>query len=36
LAATERAGWLGSSQQSVERRWALAIRALLDGLAPRA
>lgn len=35
LAATERAGWLGTSKQSVERRWALAIRALLDGLAPR-
>jgi AcrR family transcriptional regulator len=32
LAATERAGWLGRSKASVDRRWALAIRALLDGL----
>ncbi len=32
LAATEIAGWLGTSKASVERRWALAIRAMLDGL----
>lgn len=32
LAATERAGWLGRSQASVDRRWALAFRAVLDGL----
>lgn len=34
LAATEAAGWLGTSRASVERRWALAVRALLDGLVP--
>ncbi len=33
LAATERAGWLGRSQASVDRRWALAVRAMLDGFA---
>ncbi len=33
LAATERAGWLGSSKASVDRRWGLAVRAVLDGLA---
>ena len=33
LAATERAGWLGSSKASVDRRWDLAMRAVLDGLA---
>jgi AcrR family transcriptional regulator len=32
LAATERAGWLGRSKTSVDRRWALAIRAVLDGM----
>lgn len=32
LAATERAGWLGRSKASVNRRWDLAIRAVLDGL----
>jgi len=31
LAATEIAGWLGSSKASVERRWNLAIAAMLDG-----
>jgi AcrR family transcriptional regulator len=31
LAATELAGWLGSSNASVQRRWDLAIRAMLDG-----
>jgi AcrR family transcriptional regulator len=34
LAATELAGWLGSSRAARERRWRLAIDALLDGLAP--
>jgi len=34
LAATEIAGWLGTSKASVNRRWALAIRAVLDGLTP--
>jgi hypothetical protein len=32
LAATELAGWLGTSKTSVERRWALAVRSVLDGL----
>ncbi len=32
LAATELAGWLGTSRASVDRRWDLAIRAVLDGL----
>jgi len=32
LAATERAGWLGRSRASVDRRWDLAIRAVLEGL----
>jgi AcrR family transcriptional regulator len=36
LAATEMAGWLGTSKASVRRRWDLAIRAVLDGLHPRA
>ena len=35
LAATEHAGWLGRSKASVNRRWALAIEALLTGLAAR-
>ena len=34
LAATEIAGWLGTSKASVERRWTLAIHAVLDGLKP--
>jgi AcrR family transcriptional regulator len=34
LAATELAGWLGSSKASRERRWSLAVRALLGGLGP--
>src|SRR5262249_16561575 len=34
LAATEMAGWLGTSRASVDRRWTLAIRAVLDGLGP--
>lgn len=36
LAATEAAGWLGRTPASVERRWRLAIRAVLDGLRPGA
>jgi AcrR family transcriptional regulator len=35
LAATEMAGWLGTSRASVDRRWDLAVRAVLDGLAPQ-
>ena len=34
LAATEMAGWLGTSRASVDRRWDLAIHAFLDGLHP--
>ena len=34
LAATEMAGWLGTSRASVTRRWEVAIRAVLDGLGP--
>jgi AcrR family transcriptional regulator len=34
LAATEMAGWLGTSKASVDRRWRLAVRAVLDGLVP--
>lgn len=32
LCAQERAGWLGTSQASIDRRWDLAIGAVLDGL----
>ena len=32
LAGTETAGWLGTSKASVDRRWDLAIGAVLDGL----
>ncbi len=32
LAATQMAGWLGTSPASEKRRWDLAIRAVLDGL----
>ena len=35
LAAAEIAARLGSSRASVDRRWALGIRATLDGLRPR-
>jgi AcrR family transcriptional regulator len=35
LAATEIAGWLGTSKASVERRWQLSIEAILAGLSPR-
>jgi AcrR family transcriptional regulator len=34
LAAQETAGWLGTSQESRDRRWNLAVTALLDGLRP--
>jgi AcrR family transcriptional regulator len=34
LAAQETAGWLGTSTASRDRRWALAVEALLRGLAP--
>jgi hypothetical protein len=34
LAAQETAGWLGTSQASRDRRWALAFQAALDGLKP--
>jgi AcrR family transcriptional regulator len=34
LAAQENAGWLGTSKASRDRRWKLAIGAMLDGLAP--
>ena len=36
LAATEIAGWLGTSRASIERRWQLAIDAMLAGLGPPA
>jgi AcrR family transcriptional regulator len=36
LAAQETAGWLGTSKASMDRRWTLAVRAMLDGLAPGA
>jgi len=34
LATQEAAGWLGSTKVSRDRRWALAVDALLTGLAP--
>lgn len=34
LAAQESAGWLGSSSASINRRWTLGYRTLLDGLRP--
>jgi AcrR family transcriptional regulator len=34
LAGQETAGWLGTSRASVNRRWALGIRAVLDGFRP--
>lgn len=36
LASQEAAGWLGTSSASMDRRWALAIRAMLDGLSSKA
>ncbi len=32
MAAQETAGWLGTSEVSVDRRWDLAVRAVLNGL----
>lgn len=34
LAIQETAGWLGRSPASIDRRWALAVTATLDGLRP--
>ena len=34
LAAQEAAGWLGTSRASVDRRWTLAVDAVLDGMSP--
>ncbi len=34
LAAAENAGRLGSTRRSIDRRWALAVKAVLDGLTP--
>jgi len=34
MAAVEVAGWLGTSKESVERRWTLAVDAVFDGLRP--
>jgi AcrR family transcriptional regulator len=34
LAGQENAGWLGTSKASIDRRWSLAVRAMLDGLGP--
>ncbi len=34
LASNEAAGWLGSSQASIDRRWTVAIDAVLRGLRP--
>ncbi len=34
VATQESAGWLGRSRASMNRRWALAVRSVLDGLAP--
>lgn len=36
MAAIEVAGWLGTSKSSIDRRWKLAIDAILDGLRPPA
>ena len=35
LASQEAAGWLGTSQESIERRWELAIDSIFAGLAAR-
>jgi AcrR family transcriptional regulator len=32
MAAQDAAGWLGTTEASVDRRWDLAVRAVLDGL----
>jgi enoyl-CoA hydratase len=34
-AGQDTAGWLGRSPASIDRRWALALAATLDGVAPR-
>jgi AcrR family transcriptional regulator len=34
LALQETAGWLGTSQASMDRRWNLAVNGVLDGLSP--
>jgi hypothetical protein len=34
LARQETAGWLGRSQASTDRRWDLAVAAVLQGLRP--
>ena len=34
LASQETAGWLGTSKVSMDRRWALAVSAMLNGLSP--
>jgi AcrR family transcriptional regulator len=34
LASQESAGWLGTSQASIDRRWSLAFRSVVHGLAP--
>jgi AcrR family transcriptional regulator len=34
LAAQEAAGWLGTTQEAIDRRWAVAFRSLIAGLAP--
>jgi AcrR family transcriptional regulator len=34
MARKEAAGWLGRSRASVDRRWEMAVRAVLDGLSP--
>jgi hypothetical protein len=34
LAAQEAGGWLGTSAASADRRWELAVEAVLTGLAP--
>lgn len=36
LAVQESGGWLGSTRAAADRRWALAVRVALDGLAPHA
>jgi len=36
LASQERAGWLGTSRASVDRRWELAVTAMLDGFSSTA
>jgi AcrR family transcriptional regulator len=35
LAIQETAGWLGTSEKSRDRRWALATKAIIEGMRPR-